>query len=92
MNKNTTIQALHFKANGNIQLLNTNKDNLLKDLQKAVDGYIEIFKLGFPQEDKCFVLNEEGRIFNLPKNPHFQDFYGDVVLIEAAHLIGGQHE
>ena len=93
MNKNTTIQALHFKANGNIEILNINKDNLLKDLQKAVGGYIEIFKLGDPQEHKCLVLNEEGRLFDLPLNPHFtKGFYGDVVLIETDDLNGGQHE
>ena len=87
MSQETTIKAIHFRTDGTVVELNINKDNMLAELQEAVGGYIEFVYLHKPMEKEALVVNEEGRLLNLPKNPHFTYFYGDVVLIKVNHLL-----
>ena len=55
--------AVLIKANGEESVVT---DLSLENLQKLVDGYIEIV----PTIDgRLLVLNEEGKIIGLPKNP-----------------------
>lgn len=74
----------------------------LKTLQKLVGGYIEVIHivdlLASLKDDQLtgndLVINEEGRLLNLPVNPwsrhvalnsiwQFEDFRGDIILIEG---------
>lgn len=63
------------------------KDFKLEELKKIVDGYIEVLYLG----DKLMVLNEDGKLLNLPVNAEatkeymkvfgpFDIIHGDVLL------------
>ena len=68
-----------YKMNGKIEEKTIEKeDNLLSVLQEAVGGYIEKVPAIGGREIYC---NEEGRIWRLPLNPHFQGIVGNVVEI-----------
>jgi hypothetical protein len=58
----------------------------LESLQEAVGGYIELYHYTTPKGNRFrFVINEEGRLTNLPINPisRFvgEAIFGDVVLL-----------
>lgn len=60
-------QALYIKTDGEVALLNlTGKDTELPQLQKAVDGYIELVHTRTPRRE--MFVNEEGLIHDLPGN------------------------
>lgn len=52
----------------------------LNQLQKIVEGYIEIHPCN---PDKLFIVNEDGRLFQLKANKHYPQFCGVVVVINA---------
>ncbi len=59
--------AMLVKTDGTIELVKPEAEKFaLKELQKCVDGYIEIY----PSRNKKYVIlvNEEGLIHNLPYN------------------------
>lgn len=53
--------------------------NELEELQKYVDGYIEVYGL---TEDMILLCNEEGRINNLPYNTRVmgEEFFGPILV------------
>ncbi len=60
----------------------------LEELQALVGGYVELvyFRNSY---DKVFVVNEEGRLHNLPENPYFQGLVGTVVVADrGSELLG----
>ena len=60
----------------------------LKELQALVGGYIELVYFR-NQCDKVFVVNEDGRLQNLPENPYFQGLVGTVVVADrGSELLG----
>lgn len=80
-------------SNGDFKSLDVNQEEFnLKTLQNYVNGYIEIITL--PNLKKKMVINEEGKINELPINHYatqlFRDAYdttdyiaGDVVLLDS---------
>ena len=59
----------------------------LKDLQKAVDGYIEVI---YPfSEEVCIVCNEEGKLKNLPLNRALKYDHKIVDIIAGPFFICG---
>lgn len=55
----------------------TNISASLKNLQKTVDGYIEAVRIN---SETVMLVNEEGKILDLPKNFHMGTFpFGDII-------------
>lgn len=65
-----------IKANGEIIDVNpkNGKDFKLYELQKIVDGYIEVVWMPY---DKIMVVNEDGKIRHLPVNEKATKIYQD---------------
>lgn len=96
------LNATLYKADGSKESFVLDTKTSLETLQKLVGGYIEVIhivdaieslKQGEPV-GKDLVINEEGRLLNLPFNPWsysigknsiWQDeiFFGDVILIDG---------
>jgi hypothetical protein len=57
----------------------TKKPLSLKRLQKLVGGHIEMVWVGEPYNSNCLMVNEEGLLLGLPRNPKFPQLVGDVV-------------
>lgn len=57
--------------------------NTLKNLQTAVDGYIETVTIIAEEPKVVIICNEEGRILNMPYNCTINDidFYGDIIAV-----------
>tara|TARA_B100000073_G_scaffold337631_1_gene333775 strand:- start:1485 stop:1772 length:288 start_codon:yes stop_codon:yes gene_type:complete len=59
--------------------METRKVACLEDIQKLVDGWVEL--VHFEHSDSTSILaNEEGRIQSLPRNIHYPAFVGNVVV------------
>ena len=59
----------------------TNAENMLRDLQDAVDGYIEIVRaFGRSDGHLVMVVNDEGLLRDLPANPIGSFIYGDTIV------------
>lgn len=74
--------ALHIKSSGEVTQVTpeNGSDFTLEELQKYVNGYIEM--LHIPCSQMIIVLNEEGNINSLPPNEHATsicDYYGTLV-------------
>lgn len=75
-----------IKSNGEEVIL---IDLSLKSLQKVVGGYIELLTC---KDKNTLVINEEGKLKNLPLNPKATKLYGldnilgDVVLCEVGEM------
>ena len=79
--------ARYFKTDGTITDVNPKNgtDFSLEELQKAVDGYIEIVYL---QDDDIAVVNEEGIIRKMPHNINASimvgfPVFGDVLICKS---------
>lgn len=58
----------------------TDSEKMLRDLQDAVDGYIEIVRpFGISCDHLVMVVNDEGLIRGLPANPVGSLIYGDTI-------------
>ena len=58
----------------------TDSEKMLRDLQDAVDGFIEIVRpFGRSGGHLVMVANEEGLILDLPANPIGSLIYGDMI-------------
>ena len=59
------------------------RDVSLSTLQEVVGGYIELFRV--PEESLCFVLNEEGRLLDLPVNVivNGAPFVGTIAIVDT---------
>ena len=58
----------------------TNAEKMLRDLQDAVDGFIEIVRpFGISCDHLVMVVNDEGLIRDLPANPVGSLIYGDTI-------------
>ena len=96
------IRATLYKVDGSKEPLILTPDTRLETLQKLVGGYIEVIQIidliatlkGDSLAEKDLVINEEGRLLNLPVNPwsrevalnsiwQFEEFRGDIILIEG---------
>lgn len=67
--------ALLIKTDGTIEIVKPKEKYFsLKELQKCVDGYIEIGQQVF--EEYLTVVNEEGLLLKLPFNNLFYQLYG----------------
>lgn len=95
-------KAILYKIDGSVEPLILYSTTPLKELQKMVGGYIEVihvvdllesFKQGKPI-GKDLVINEEGKLLNLPFNPwsYFvgknsiwkdEIFFGNIILIDG---------
>jgi hypothetical protein len=96
------INARLYKTDGSTEPLVLTPKTRLKTLQKLVGGYIQVIQINHVYDDakkvydhaKDLVLNEEGKLLNLPINPWsafvtigskwcFEEFRGDIILIEG---------
>jgi len=61
------MKAQLVSTNGDVKSVKpkNNKTFSLKELQSYVDGYIQIVKT---RDDRLMIMNEEGKINNLPYN------------------------
>lgn len=95
MSDRDPIQIIHYPVKGDPEPIVI--DNTLKKLQQLVGGLIEpvgSYKVD-PKIDEevkhvwalkkakptMFIVNEEGLLHNLPRNPHYPCFVGDVFLM-----------
>jgi hypothetical protein len=69
------MESKWIKANGQTEFVvpENGTDFELKELQKFVGGYIEI--VGLPGTNNIIVLNEEGKIKDLPRNPEATEIW-----------------
>jgi len=66
-----------YKTDGTVE---ETSDLSLENMQKAVGGYIEIYR--------HFVVNEEGLLIGLPTNPFYRQFVGNVIVLSSKELRG----
>ena len=66
-------------------------NNSLENLQKAVDGYIQVL---YPFDDAaCIICNEEGKLTGLPLNRAVRDDNGEIYdVIAGSFVIAGLTE
>jgi hypothetical protein len=81
--------AMLIKANGECRQFDTLE---LEPLQKAVGGYIEI--MTSPDEAWVMIMNDEGRMMQLPPNFKASDIagrmiVGDVIVCDASEWSKG---
>ena len=69
----------------------TELNNSLENLQKAVDGYIQVL---YPFDDAaCIICNEEGKLTGLPLNRAVRDDNGEIYdVIAGSFVIAGLTE
>ena len=69
----------------------TELNNSLENLQKAVDGYIQVL---YPFDDAaCIICNEEGKLTGLPLNRAVRDDNGEIYdVITGSFVIAGLTE
>jgi hypothetical protein len=96
------IHATLYKMDGSKEPLILTPKTRLKKLQKLVGGSIEVIHIinlvdslkGDELAGKDLVINEEGRLLDLPINPwskqvalnsvwQFEEFRGNIILIEG---------
>lgn len=96
------INAILYKVDGSREPLELNSKNRLETLQKLVGGNIEIIHIvdffkSLRDENSSgndLIINEEGRLFDLPINPWSQfvahnsiweatQFRGDIILVDG---------
>ena len=53
-------------------------DFTIEELREIVGGYIEIVRL---PDNRIMVVNEEGKLYNLPKNVQATHIYGYEVIV-----------
>ena len=66
--------------------------NALKSFQELVGGYIECGWSRIPRHMALFIVNEEGLIQGLPRNPILQQFCGNVVVVREDGENFGDYE
>jgi len=102
------VKGILYKTDGTTEAVILTPETRLETLQKLVGGYIEVIKIrSYPKglqsymvgddvEENDLVINEEGKLLDLPINPfsslvaansiwEYEEFRGDVLLIEG-HL------
>ena len=62
---------------------NTTKELKLKDMQDMVAGYIEVVAI---DEKYSAIVNEDGRLKDLPVNEKFPMFVGNIIIVEMKYL------
>lgn len=72
------MKALIIRPYNEIEVLN-NLENDITTFQNLVDGYVEAIYQG----DYIWLVNEEGKIRNLPKN--ILGLVGNVVIVRAGY-------
>lgn len=62
--------ALLIKSTGDVQNISpqSGKEFSLEEMQSAVGGYIEILDIGHAKDHFFMIVNEEGKLRNLPIN------------------------
>ena len=63
----------------------TELNNSLENLQKAVDGYIQVL---YPFDDSaCIICNEEGKLTGLPLNRAVRNESGEIYDIISGNMV-----
>lgn len=74
-----------LKTDGSTERIYCEPENVLKTLQGAVGGYIEIVTGICPPDYLC-IVNEDGLRLQLEPNPYAPHIVGDIALIKAEHM------
>tara|TARA_R110000824_G_scaffold367834_1_gene557062 strand:+ start:290 stop:559 length:270 start_codon:yes stop_codon:yes gene_type:complete len=88
------MKAQIVNTNGEVRSVKPKNGNIfeLKELQKIVDGYIQILRT---RDERVMVINEEGKIKNLPYNEIATSLYvygnhdpivGDVIVMDRNQM------
>jgi Domain of unknown function (DUF3846) len=75
-----SFQYVVLRADGSKEVLRRTAPLELKELQRLVGGYVEAVRLTPTSNIMCMVVNEEGRLDDLPPNPYCPGIVGNVVL------------
>lgn len=70
------MKVKYYPAKGAME---TREVDSLEDIQRLVGGWVELVHFDHPTSDS-FLVDEEGLLKNKPRNPHFPQFTGDVVV------------
>jgi hypothetical protein len=83
------MQYVVMRVDGSKEILRRTAPLELKELQTLVGGYIEAVKLT-PKSNVMMMVNEEGRLMDLPPNPHCPGVLGNVVVgkMQGAQFVG----
>jgi len=74
--------AILYRTNGTNVELFLAEENILDQLQKAVEGPIELVKT----PEALYIVNGEGLVFDFPQNPTIEPFVGNVVKLTALEM------
>jgi len=74
--------AILYRTNGTNVELFLAEENILDQLQKAVEGPIELVKT----PEAFYIVNGEGLVFDFPQNPTIEPFVGNVVKLTALEM------
>lgn len=86
-------RALYIPVAGPCEVFDLAGKDELKELQKRVDGYIEIVSVVFRPRGRAgmpfyLVVNEDGRLKNLPTNPRASRFYAGDRIVGPVVAVG----
>lgn len=81
------IMAKLYKWSGEILEVSpeNGKDFSLEELQDFVDGYIEVVSMS---DEEYMVVNEEGKLMNLPYNENATRVYNKAFGIPIDYIVG----
>ena len=74
-----------YKLDGTVQTVEyaVGDKPSLEELRQAIGGgYIEVIRDG----PVVYVVDDEGLLKNLPRNPHFTRFVGDVIVCQEGEI------
>lgn len=84
--------SIHFdvyKAGGSLETLTCTKGDILNSLQKAVGGFIQVLEFMQIQGERVAIVGCEDAIprgMPLNRHDHFNNYYGNIVVIPAKYL------
>ena len=79
------INIAILKTDGSTEKKQCASEEVLKTLQDAVGGYIEIVRGVCPPDYLC-IVNEDGQRLQLEPNPYAPHIVGDIALIKAEDM------
>ena len=81
------VDVTVFDTDGTTRNVEVSKDNMLKELQTLVGGYIAMVRHRHHDAlspDEIFIVNEDGNLLDLTPNPNVLGMVGNVVKMKYA--------
>lgn len=79
------LKAIKITVSGAITCFSMDKLEELKQLQTAVDGFVQAIGIG---DELTLWCNEEGKMMGLPHNPYAQKLWDNAFGVDTDYIVG----